>query len=137
VGGFSENFRVGEDPELALKLVEAGYQIRFCPGLSVIHDHDIDTFQKVLKKHLGWGRSLGLKMERKHGGRTGSWHFLLENPLTHLLLLPALALASTVKIALYNRHERRMWQFFCFILAAKLSFRWGVFQRTGTCHGQQ
>ncbi|MHC4122175.1 MAG: glycosyltransferase family 2 protein [Planctomycetota bacterium] len=127
-GGFSENMKVREDPDLALKLIEKGYRVVFDPAVFVFHNHGIDTFKEFILKHKKWGKDLGLKLDLKHKGQfQGAWP-LFFNPFTHALLIIPVALFTTIKIVSYNiRFDRKVLMYSFFIFLGKIFYRWGIF----------
>lgn len=128
VGGLSEDMRVSEDPELALKLKEKGYKIFFTPDLEVFHNHQVDTFGKLLKKHYLWGRLLGVKLELKHPGYSGVPRAFLLNPIINFALILPAAFFTTLKILMYNyRYDDKVIFYALHIFLAKIYFRLGIF----------
>jgi glycosyltransferase involved in cell wall biosynthesis len=131
VGGFSEDMRNGEDPELGLKLMEQGNILIFEPSVWVFHNHGVHSFKKMVLKHRQWGQNLGLSLMQKHPKRFKYLLPLLGQPFTHGLLIIPLALATTIKIAVNNFKSDKnvLWYFPC-IFINKIFFRWGIFQRS-------
>lgn len=128
VGGFSEDMRVSEDPELALKFTENNYKILFEPEIFVLHNHGIRTFKQFIQKHSSWGRSLGLKLELKHRMRSGKLTLFLKNPITHFLLIVPIAIATTLRIVLRNiKYDNKILFYAFFIFIAKIFYRWNIF----------
>ncbi len=126
-GGFSEDMRVNEDPDLAMKLVEAGYRVYFEPSIHVYHDHGITRLDDFLAKELRWGRLSSSKLDLKHA-RFGRFSFLLRNPVTHFLLVLPLAFAASAASAVYSkRNGRKVLRYFPLIFLGKLFHRWGSF----------
>lgn len=129
VGGFSEDMRVNEDPELALRLVEAGRPVFFDPSVCVFHEHGVTTLGGFLSKEAHWGVLSSSRMDIRHPGRCfGLLPALLRNPFLHFLFLVPMALTSAVKAALAVRQSgRAIWRYLPLIILGKLCFRWGNF----------
>ena len=128
VGGFSEDMRVSEDQDLALKLVEKGCRIVFEPSIYVFHNHKVRTLRQLLLEHLRWGKNIGLKLFKRHKNQKGVLARLLLNPFTHLLLLIPIAFLTTAKIICYNiREDNKVLIYALFIFLSKIFFRWGIF----------
>lgn len=128
VGGFSEDMRTSEDPDLALKLVEHGYKVVFEPSISVFHNHGIRTFKDFILKHKEWGSRLGLKLVLKHKERFRILLPLLLNPFTHFFLIIPAAFFTTIKIIIYNiKFDKKILMYAFFIFLSKIFFRWGIF----------
>ncbi len=129
VGGFSEDMRVNEDPELALKLAGAGYRVYFEPGIYVYHDHGIATVTQFLGKQYRWGRLSSSRLDLRHPNkRLGRLSFLLRSPLTHFLAILPLAFGAA---AIAVRHSKKNGlsavRYFPLIFLGKLIHRWGNF----------
>lgn len=128
VEGFSADMRVSEDPELALKLAEAGYRVVFEPSIFVFHNHGVCTFRQFIKKHFNWGKTIGLKLELKHRRRLGAFTPLLLNPLGNFLIILPLSLITALKIVKCNvQYDKKVLLYFFFIFIGKVSFRSGIF----------
>ncbi len=131
VKGFSADMRVSEDPELALKLIEQGYRIIFEPSIYVFHDHGINSLGKFIKKHYGWGKAMGLKLDSKHAKHAGVFTPLILNPVSNFFLIVPFAFATTVKIVRYNlRYDKKILLYSFFIFLAKILFRTGIFLKS-------
>ena len=129
VCGFSEDMRVSEDPELALKLVRQGYRIIFDPGVHVFHDHGIRSLSALWAKHYRWGQALGLKLVGKHPRRFPVFLPLLANPVAHTFLILPLAILTTIKIVCHNvAFAPRVLFYSPFIFISKIVYRWGIFR---------
>ncbi len=128
VGGFSEDLKVGEDSDLAMKLSKNGYRVIYEPSVSVFHYHGIKTFKEFLLKQKRWGEALGLRFERRYRDRLGFVLPLLSNPLLHFILILPLAFITTAKIIFYNmKSDKKIILYSFFVFLGKISFRWGVF----------
>ncbi len=131
VGGFSENMRVNEDPDLALKLNEKGFRIFFSPLISVFHNQGIKSFGAFLLKQKRWGEILGLQFEMKYKHRFGKFLPLLLNPFSHLVLIIPIAFLSMLKIVFYNmKSDLKVILYAFFIFLGKIFFRWGIYWKT-------
>ncbi len=127
-GGFAEDMRNGEDTELALKLIENGKKVLFVPSIWIYHDHGVHRFKDMVYKHFRWGKDIGLSLMSKHPSRFKRVYPLLLNPVMHFLLIVPLAIATTIKIIVYNiRSDKWAFIYAPFILVNKVSFRCGVF----------
>ncbi|MEI8344865.1 MAG: glycosyltransferase family 2 protein, partial [Candidatus Omnitrophota bacterium] len=139
-GGFSEDMRVNEDPDLALKLIEAGYRVYFEPSVFVVHEHGINRLGDFLSKQRLWGRQSALRLDLRHSRRAAAplagW---LKIAPVHFLLVAPLALASAVKAVWHNRRAGwKVLQYFPLIVAGKLMFRWGNFTASARgCAGEK
>lgn len=130
VGGFSEDLRVGEDPELALKLVERGGRIFYTPDVHIFHDHGIHAFNQMIEKNYRMGFAHGLGIYRKHPRRYRGLLRALDYLPSHLLLIFPLALTTTwTSIRLNFRTNLRVLGYAPVILLNKIAFRWGIFSR--------
>lgn len=130
VGGLSEDMRISEDMEFAIKLVESGYKVIFEPSIYVFHNHGIAIFKDFMAKHKNWGKGLGLNLALKHRNRSRLLLPLLLNPVTHFLMILPIALLTTIKIVCFNiKYDKRMLAYAPFIFLSKIYFRWGIFIR--------
>lgn len=131
VGGFSEDMRNGEDPDLALRLSDHYKKVIFEPSIWVVHNHGIHTFQDMIAKHKKWGHTLGLSLIQKHPRRFKYLLPLLSKPLIHFLSIVPLAFATTIKIIVFNfSSDKNIIMHFPGILINKIYFRWGIFDRS-------
>ncbi len=64
--GFDEGFRYGEDVDLVWRLVEAGWRIRYEPGVEVRHQDPTAVVARLRRRYL-YGTSAG-PLERAHRG---------------------------------------------------------------------
>ncbi|MDQ6784218.1 MAG: mycofactocin biosynthesis glycosyltransferase MftF, partial [Actinomycetota bacterium] len=65
VGGFDESLRTGEDVDLVWRLVEAGWRVRYEPGVTVRHPTR-DGLRSWLRQRVGYGRSAA-SLHARHG----------------------------------------------------------------------
>jgi cellulose synthase/poly-beta-1,6-N-acetylglucosamine synthase-like glycosyltransferase len=65
-GGFDPSLRVGEDVDLVLRLVDAGWRARYEPQ-SVVGHRPRATLAALLRQRFGYGRSAGA-LDRRHPG---------------------------------------------------------------------
>lgn len=56
VGGFGEEFNVGEDVELDTKIVRRGYKLYYLPNVLVYHKHR-STFKKFMRQMYDFGKT--------------------------------------------------------------------------------
>jgi GT2 family glycosyltransferase len=128
IGGFSEDMTVNEDPELALKLIEAGFKIIYEPSIYVYHNHGIDTLGKFLTKHRIWGEKANVKLVSKHKKRFGFQAWLARHPVIMLLMIIPAAFATTIKIVSYNiKYDKKILLYAAAIFLSKIYFRWGIY----------
>lgn len=91
VGGFDETFPVaaGEDADLKLRIVSAGYKILYVP-IKVAHYHVLG-FQAFIRQ--SWVRGIGsFYFHKKHGGGLGMFALV-----GMLMLLPAIFVKDLLK----------------------------------------
>jgi mycofactocin system glycosyltransferase len=67
VGGFSPDLRVGEDVDLVWRLVDAGWRVRYQPGVTVDHAEPT-TWSALVARRFRYGTSAG-PLARRHPGR--------------------------------------------------------------------
>lgn len=128
VCGFSENFRLNEDTDLGLKLIQKGYKIIFEPYIYVSHNHGINTLKSFLNKHKIWGVTGGLEFDLKYHHRLGCFRYLFTNHLALFFLIAPVAFLTTLKIVLYNfKYKKKILLYAFFIFIGKIFFRWGIF----------
>src|SRR3972149_4584802 len=102
VGMFDEDFPVGEDFMLSMKIRSAGYDLFFEPDAKIIHKPVRDSLGDVLRHSAGWARhSIRIRTHYRDRLQT-PWFFFKPTRLG--LLSPLIAAAVTVKIFL--RHPR-------------------------------
>ncbi len=65
--GFDENLRVGEDVDLAWRLVDDGWRVRYQPSV-VVHHHEPRSWADLLARRCRYGTSAG-PLDRRHPGR--------------------------------------------------------------------
>ncbi len=127
--GFSEDMRVGEDQELALKVIQSDKKIMFVPQINVFHNHGITKLGHMLYKNYKYGKLIGLNLYRKHPRRFKIWLKILINPIVHGIFIFPIALATTMKIIKYNiRFNRKVVMYSPLIFLNKILFRIGIFQ---------
>ncbi len=136
-GGFDESFRNSEDTDLGLKLLAQAKKIYFDPGVWVFHDHGIESLGKAFLKHWDWGQAAGLSLMRRYPQNQKILIALLENPLTHFLLIVPLALITTIKIVKYNfKDDLKIILYGPLIFLNKIIFRLSIFVRTFSKSGR-
>jgi len=67
VGGFADGMRVGEDVDLVWRLVDAGWRVRYEPGVTVAH-HEPATWPRALARRFRYGTSAG-PLSARHPGQ--------------------------------------------------------------------
>jgi mycofactocin glycosyltransferase len=67
VGGFDPSMRVGEDVDLAWRLVAAGWTVRYEPSVRVVHPHRAGP-RAWLAQRVAYGSSAGA-LARRHPGK--------------------------------------------------------------------
>ena len=96
LGGFNEKFHLAQDAELAYRIHEAGYQLRFEPGSRVGHFHP--TRLRRYLKTQAWHGYYRVLLYRRHPSRLVGDHYsglndYVQPPLA-LLLAGSVALAG-------------------------------------------
>ncbi len=113
LGGFDETFKGGQDNDLAIKLLKAGYKIYFEPRALVAHLHPGGSFADLRKHAVTYGRA-AVALIVRHPDYYGwerirrfwrlRWLFLLWSPLK--------AIQQTVRVFAGNpawRKHIRVW----------------------------
>ncbi len=128
LGGFANFMRVGEDQDLALRLVTRGEKIVYSSAITVFHHHGVMTLKAMFKKNFIYGRHIGLKLYKNHPVLFRHWYGLLSNPLIHFFLIVPLALMTTLRILKYNIfYDGKIIFYTPLIFINKLLFRSGIF----------
>jgi mycofactocin glycosyltransferase len=65
-GGFDETLRYGEDVDLVWRLIEAGWQVRYEPGVQVAHAEPV-SWPALLRRRFRYGNSAA-PLTRRHPG---------------------------------------------------------------------
>lgn len=65
--GFDEALRYGEDVDLVWRLLEAGWRVRYDPGVRVAHE-DPTAWESLLRRRFAYGTSAP-QLERRHPGK--------------------------------------------------------------------
>ena len=124
VGMFDEDFPVGEDFMLSMKIRSAGYDLFFEPDAKIIHKPVRDSLGDVLRHSAGWARH-SIRIRTHYRDRLQTPWFLL-NPIALRLLSPLIATAVTVKIFLRHPCVRRYWYTAPVVFLTKLAWCWAA-----------
>ena len=128
VHGFSSDMRIGEDQDLALKLVENGAEIMYCPEIYIFHNHGIMTFKDMFKKNFTYGKNLGLKLYKNHPVHFRYWYMILSNPVLHFILIIPLAVITTFKAIKCNIfYDWKIIVYSPLVFINKILYRTGIF----------
>ncbi len=93
--GFDGSLEVGEDVDFIWRLVEAGWDVRYEPGVHVWHDHR-DTLRSFLTRRREYAASVAV-LARRHPGAVPAIRVSRQTALPWLLVLlghPRLALLA-------------------------------------------
>lgn len=139
VGGFDETMLPGEeeDTDLCHCLQRLGYHTVYRPDIVILHDHRRDTLGKLLRHTYRQGLRRGLATKQAYHDLSLRNRLLasVRFPPLFLLLLPAIALAATLRIVLLNIKEHRAVLLYApFILLAKMTYNYGIFRRISGLH---
>lgn len=119
VGGFDEGLRFGEDIDLSLRLIEAGYQPQLLQRLWVYHKRRIDL-KKFFRQVFNSGAAR-VALEERHPGSTRLVHLLpflftlvvLLSPVLLIFMPKMVALGAIIfylLLALDAFRRERLWQ---------------------------
>lgn len=133
-GGFDETMLPGEeeDTDLCHRLQRLNYLTIYRPDIVILHDHRRDTLGKLLRHTYRQGLRRGLATKRAYSDLSLRNRLLAASrfPPLFLLLLPAIALAATLRIILLNiKEDLAVLLYAPFILLAKMTYNYGIFQR--------
>lgn len=113
LGGFCEDMRVGEDPDLALRARAAGYELEMLDKPMATHDLDLESFADWWRRALAVGESRARVAQRhpyRGDARAACRAPLIFSALVALVLVavallgkPVLALASGAAVLLVTR----------------------------------
>ncbi|GCE10499.1 glycosyltransferase family 2 protein [Tengunoibacter tsumagoiensis] len=135
VGGFDERLRSGEDIDLCYRVQKQGYLTIYQPEIVVFHDHDRRTLSGLLSYNYRHGLAGGLVNKLRHRDLKRTYRLLLlfQQPAIFLILLPLLALGSTMRIVLLNLCDQpEVIVYAPGIVLGKLAYQSGVWM--GLCH---
>lgn len=132
ISGFDQTLDSGEDIDFCYRMQRQSYYTCYQPEITVIHDHQRDTLDALLRYNYAHGLASGLTTKIDHRNN-GLKNFLLYHarfPPLFLLLLPIIALIATLHIVMINiRDHKRMLLYAPFILLGKLAYEYGVLVR--------
>ncbi|MEM9291655.1 MAG: glycosyltransferase [Acidobacteriota bacterium] len=128
VGGFDEELRREEDRDLGLRLVRAGWALRYHPDISVQHDHARSNLRNFAGYNFYLGQTVGLRNELNY---TAERRLRLVRIYRSRFLYPffivPLAVAITGKIVRANwRENRRVLRYVPAVFLSKLCWRSGA-----------
>lgn len=128
VGGFDEDLRREEDRDLGLRLVRAGYTLRYHPGIPVHHDHARASLTQFVRYNFYLGRTVGLRNELGYASERGlKLVALYRSRLLYPLFILPIAIAITLKILRANwRQNRRVVRYVPAIFLSKICWRFGA-----------
>lgn len=124
VGMFDEDFPVGEDFMLSMKIRSAGYDLFFEPDARIIHKPVRDSLGDVLRHSAGWARH-SIRIRTHYRDRLQSPWFLF-NPAVLRLLSPLIAASVTAKIFVKHPCVRRYWYTAPVVFLTKLVWCWAA-----------
>lgn len=124
VGQFDEDFPVGEDFMLSMKIRSAGYDLFFEPDAKIIHKPVRDSLGDVLRHSAGWARH-SIRIRTHYRDRLQTPWFLLNSVALRLLSL-LIATAVTAKIFLRHPCVRRYWYTAPVVFLTKLVWCWAA-----------
>ncbi len=109
VGGFGEEFRVGEDLELDAKLTERGYRLYYLPKILVQHKHR-STFEKFNKQMKEFGKAR-IRVGRKYKKYLKFYHygpaFLCLMTFSPLVFIPlGMGIINGLYVSIKERNTR-------------------------------
>jgi mycofactocin system glycosyltransferase len=108
--GFDESLRLGEDVDLVWRLVEAGWQVRFDPSVTVRHESRTDPIEWVTRR-FDYGTSAA-DLAKRHPGqlapaRVSAWNLAALGLFAYGRPRTALGVAATASALLARRLDVR------------------------------
>lgn len=128
VGGFDETLRREEDRDLGLRLVRAGYELRYHPEVRVRHDPSRDNLTSFMAYSFHLGCTIGLRNELSYASQRGlKMVALYRNRWLYPLLILPISVAITLKIVRANwRQNRGVLRYVPAIFLSKMCWRSGA-----------
>jgi len=128
VGGFDEGLRREEDRDLGLRLVRAGYELRYFPDINVRHDPSRASLVTFVRYNFYLGRTVGLRNELSYAAERGlKLVRIYRSRLLYPLFILPLAVAITLKIISANwRENRSVLRYVPAIFLSKVCWRFGA-----------
>lgn len=128
VGGFDNNLRREEDRDLGLRLVRAGYELRYYPGITIRHDPARASLVHFVRYNFHLGRTVGLRNELRYASERGlKLVALYRSRLLYPLFILPLSIAITLKIIRANWRENRcVVRYVPAVLISKICWRSGA-----------
>lgn len=131
-GGFDDTMVAGEeeDTDLCYRIQSLHYRTVYCPSISVLHDHQRNTFRKLMRHtyQQGLKRGLHTKIQYRHQSLRNRVLTIICFPPLFLLFLPIISLLTTIRIIALNiREQRSMLVYAPFIFCAKIVYNYGIF----------
>jgi len=124
LGGFQPYRRIGDDTELMLRALRAGYSASFVPDAIVTHDPNRTTLKSIMRYSTVHGAA-SVRLRNQYKDVLGT-PFMLRSPILVLLTAPLIALKVTGSIYLQNRTLARLWRTIPVVYATKLAWCWGA-----------
>ena len=97
INGFNVNLYPGEDPEFFARAKKNGFRTAYVPNVIIYHKRRA-TLKKFVEQFFKYGY-FRLKKEKFMGTRPGLLFFMPSFFIIYLLLLPILAMASSIFLA--------------------------------------
>ncbi len=123
-GGFNTTLICGEEPELCIRIRQAGYTVKRLDAEMTLHDAKMTKFSQFWKRSVrgGWAYAEGYAMHGKppecHCARQylNTWCYGAVLPIVLILLaLPTLGFSLLLMLLIYSRHawkvrRDRLWR---------------------------
>lgn len=131
-GGFDERLRASEDWDFGLRLLRAGWRVRYNPTIVVTHRHGRRTLSGILRSAFQSGQRSGLIVQRRYRAQMTAWARLAVL-LGHPAVYPLHALADTaLQVGLHvlreARRDPRVLTYGPVCVAARLAYHAGVWR---------
>jgi len=114
IGGFDDALRTGEDVDVVWRLAEAGFTVRYEPGITVTH-RARSSLRRFIAQRVGYGESAAA-LSARHGealapvrmspALLGAWVTALFSPVTAALIF-IVDVARLTKTLAHTTEERR------------------------------
>lgn len=133
VGGFDNKMTASEDWDLSVSLKSLGWKLFFNPDLEVLHRHGRGSPVAILRQACKSGRLSGLVVQRRHPDQMtwmGRIAVRFSHPLVYFFWIPLAALLTgTYQLWKLRGADPLLPLFFPMMLAARLAYQIGVWQR--------
>ncbi|MDD3296617.1 MAG: glycosyltransferase [Candidatus Omnitrophica bacterium] len=130
--GFDEDIFGEEEIELAARIKKAGFLIVYSPCIAVIHNHNRDTFSKMIKYHYKSGLSAGLSLSLRHRDNLKT---KIKFRLRHyyiFMIIPFTVWSVQKALREVFKLTKKAFLYAPFIFINHLSYQLGVFKWTLT-----